>query len=108
MEDNLLPPLIMHEIGGTVNYTLKMHCTDSTSNDHFVTFSNSELKIPLHINGKFSFFHTRRPTAGELQLCENIFTTPDRHHWNPYCTLYELNERDMLNYEGDITHANRQ
>ena len=54
MEDNLLPPFAMCESGATVNDTLKIHCTDTTSKDHCITFSESELKITLHINGKFS------------------------------------------------------
>ena len=63
MEDNLLPLFIMRESGATVNDTPEIHCTDPTSNYHFITFSDSELKIPLHINGTFSIFHTMRPTA---------------------------------------------
>ena len=63
MENNLLPPFIMCESGTTVNDTPKICCTDPTSNYHCVTFSDSELKIPLHINGTFSFFHTRETNA---------------------------------------------
>ena len=91
MEYNLLPPFIMREIGSTVNDTPKIHCTDITSKDHCITFSNSELKISLHINGTFSLFRTRRPTADELQSCEKIFIIPNRQHWNPYCKSYDLN-----------------
>ena len=91
MDDNLLPPFIMLESGATVNDTPTIHCTDPTSNDHCINFSNSDLKIPLHINSIFYFFHTRRPTADELQSYEKIFITPDRQHWNPYFTSYELN-----------------
>ena len=91
MEDNLIPPFIMHESGDTVNDTPKIHCTNPTSNDHSIIFSDSELKIPLHINGKFSFFHISMPTDDELQSCEKIFITPDRHNYNPCCTSYELN-----------------
>ena len=108
MEDNLLPLFIMRESGASVNDTPKIHCTDPISNDDCITSSKSELKIPLHINDKFYFFHTRKPTAKELHSCENIFITPDCQHWNPYCTLYEINEKSMLNYEGEITQANRQ
>ena len=32
---------------------------------------------PLHINGTFSLFHTRRNNDDELQTCDNIFITPD-------------------------------
>ena len=89
----------MSESGATVNDTPHIHCTDPNSKDQCITFSNSELKIPFRINGTFSFFRTRRPTADELQSCENIFITTDSH-WNPYCTSYELNDISMLKYEG--------
>ena len=98
----------MHESGATVNETLNIHCTDLTSKDHCIKFYDSELKTPLHINGTFYFFHTRRLTADELQSCEKIFITPNRQNWNTYCTSYDLNERSMLNYEGEITHENHQ
>ena len=58
--------------------------------------------------GKFTVDMQGRPTDDELQSCEKIFITPNRQHWNPYCTLYELNERSMLNYEGEITQENFQ
>ena len=95
----------MRGSGSTVNEIPKIHYNDPTSKDHCMTFTESELKISLHIKSKFYFFNTRRPNANELQSCENIFITTDRQHCNPYCTLYELNERSMLNYEGDITQA---
>ena len=88
IEDNLLPPFIMCERGAAVHDSLKIHCTDTTSNDHCITLSYSDLKIPFHINGTFSFFHTRRPTADELHSCEKILITPDRQHWNTYCKSY--------------------
>ena len=91
MEYKLLPPLIMHESGATVNDTPNIHCTDPNLNDHCINFSESELKIPLYINGKIYFFYKRRPTSDKLQLCEKIYITPDRQNWNPYCTSYELN-----------------
>ena len=66
MEDNLLPPFIMHESAVTVNQTLMIHCNDPISKDHCIKVSDSELNIPLHINDTFYFFHTRRPNADEL------------------------------------------
>ena len=108
MEDNLLLPFIMLESGATVNDTPKIHFTDITSKDHCITFADSELKIPLHINGKITFFHIRRPISDELPSYEKIFITPDRRNWYPYYTSYELNERSMLKYEGDITQENCQ
>ena len=97
MEDKSLPPFIIRESGSTVNDTPNIHCTYPTSIDHCITFSDSDLKIPLRIKGTFPFFHTRISTADELQSCEKIFITPYHQHWNPYCTLYDLNETSMPN-----------
>ena len=108
MKHNLLPPFIMRESSATVNDVPKIHCVDPTSDDHCITFPDSELRIPLHLNGTFSYFHSRKPTQSELEESDKIFITPDRQSWNPYCTSYQLNERSMLNYEGEITHANRR
>ena len=108
MEDNLLPPSIMHGSWDTVNDIPNIHFTDPISKDHCITFYDSELKIPLNINGTFYFFHTRRPTADKLQSYEKILITPDPHHCNTYCTLYELSVISMLNYKGVITQANCQ
>ena len=65
-EHKLLLPFIMREKGAAVNATTKIHCTDPTSKDHWIKFSDSEMKMPLHINGIFYFFHTRRPTYDDL------------------------------------------
>ena len=72
-----------------------------------ISFEDSELTIPLQLNGTFSFFHTRKPTEDELLSCEKIFITPDNDHWNPYCTSFGLNEQSMLNYEGKMTDPQR-
>lgn len=108
MHDNLIPPFILRESGALVNDTPKIHCADPTSDDHCISFSDSTLRIPLRLNGTFSYFHTRKPTEEDLQTCDKIFITPDRQHWNPYCTSYEKNERSMINYEGEITTPNRR
>ena len=100
MEDNLLLPFIMRESGTPLNDTTKIHCTDPTSKDHCITFDEIELKIPLHINSKFSFSHTNRPTADEIQSCEKIFINSDCKHWSLYCILYKINETSILNYKG--------
>ena len=91
MGNNLLLPFIMRESGATVNDTPNIHCTGPTLKDHYITFSNSELKIHLHINVTFFFFHIRRPTDDELQSYEKIFITPNLQHCNTYWTLYDLN-----------------
>ena len=96
MKDKLLLLFIMRESGVTVNDTPNIHFTDPTSNDHCISFAKSELKMPLHINGTFSLFHTRKATVNEILSFEKIFITPDLQHWNPYFTSYGINDRSML------------
>ena len=108
MRDNLIPPFIVRESGATVNDTAKIHCEDPSPDHHCIIFADSDLRIPLNLNGTFSFFHTRMPTQEELQDCEKIFITPDNETWNPYCTSFELNERSMLDHNGEMTDPKRR
>ena len=102
LNDNLIPPFIMRQGGAIVNEKAKIHCQDPTVDDHCISFSNSELRIPLRLNGTFSFFHTRKPTDDELQSSDKIFITPDCTEWNPYCESFSLNEESITNFDGDI------
>ncbi len=108
MENNLLPPFIMREAGLQVNDVPKIHCQDPSIDDHCITFPHSDLRIPLKLDGIFSFFHTRKPEMDELEGCDKIFITPDASKWNPYCESFALNEESMLNYDGSIAHSSRQ
>jgi hypothetical protein len=108
MHHNLIPPFIMRAGGIIVNDTAKIHCNDPSTNDHCLLFPNSDLTIPLQLNGTFSYFNTRAPTVQELHDCDKIFITPDASDWNPHCTSFERNESSMLTYDGDLSSANRR
>ena len=108
LKHNLIPPFLMREAGLVINDTAKIHCPDPTPLDHAVSFPDKELIIPLHLNGIFSFFHTRKPNEEELESLDKIFITPDSSWWNPYCRSFELNERSMTQYDGEITPLERQ
>ena len=55
----------------------KIHCEDHMVENYNVSFDQSDLRIPLRLNGVFSFFHTRVPTETELHECEKLFLAPD-------------------------------
>ena len=99
----------MREGGVTVNDTPKVHCVEPTIEDHCITFKDSDLRIPLQLNGVFSYFNTRKPLPSELYDKDRVFLTPDAGEWNAYCTSYATNELAMTNHEGNIsvntTHA---
>jgi hypothetical protein len=108
LENNLIPPFIMHEGGVIVRDTAKIHCDDPTEDDHCIQFRSHELRIPLRLTGTFSFFHTRAPTDDELLSCDKIFLTPDSSHWNPYCPSFALNEESMIDYNGNMADRSRR
>ena len=67
MDHNLIPPFIMRSGGAVVKDVPKIQCPDPTENYHSISFHDSELKIPLQLNGIFSYFNTRKPSEDELQ-----------------------------------------
>ena len=76
MNHNVIPPFIMRAGGLIVNDFPKIHCEDSTVDDHCVSFDSSNVQIPLQLNDAFSYFHTRLPTDRELNECDQVFLTP--------------------------------
>ena len=111
MNHNLLPPLILIEGGLVVKDVPKIQCVNPTKDDHCISFSNSDLQIPLQLNGVFSYFDSRIPLPSELYSKDKLFLTPDASEWNPNCQSFEENEGAMTNHVGDITdnarHLNR-
>ena len=76
MGHNLIPPFVMRSGGVVVNDVPKLQCEDPAVDDHCISFDDSDLRIPLQLNGTFSYFHTRVPTERELHECEKVFLTP--------------------------------
>ena len=108
MHINLIPPFIMRAGGVTVNDIPKIHVDDPCKDDHCLIFPHSDLRIPLQLNGTFSYFHTRLPTTQELYDLDKVFLTPDSEDWNPHCESFEKNERAMTNYEGEMNDLTRR
>ena len=105
LQHNLLSPFLMRQRNVIVDEKPKNHCKEPTSNNHCISFENNDLRIPLGLNGVFSFFHTRTPINEELIGCDKVFLTPDESQWNPYCTSFELTERSVLSYDSDISSS---
>ena len=108
MENNLIPPFIMREGGVIVNDVPKFQCKDPSVEDHAITFETCDLRIPMQLHGTFSYFHTRTPTSEELHHCDKVFLCPDASDWNPHCLSFEMNERAMLSYEGELNRLDRR
>ena len=98
----------MRAAGVTLNDTPKIHSKDPIIDDHCITFEDSDLRIPLHLSGVFSYFHTRKTTLPEIHDCPKFFLTPDVNDWNPHCQSFETNERSMLTCKGEAADKNQR
>ena len=101
MTHNLIPPFILREAGIVVNDTAKIHIIDPTIEDHSVFFPKVNLRIPLALEGVFSYFPTRNPTTDDLLEGEPLTITPEGPTWNPNSEHYSLNEDSYLDWSGD-------
>ena len=110
MDHNLVPPFIIREGGHKVNETPKFQLQHPSDEDHCILLNgaDSSVRIPMHLNGIFSFFHTRKPTLDEVQGCRKIIMTPDSSSWDPYCTSFALNEESMTNHKGNLQPPERR
>ena len=101
MDINLIPPFMMREAGVQVNETPKIHMTHPTEDDHAIVFPETGFRIHLLLWGTFSYFHTSKPTEGELEDPLDVYLlTPTK--WNPHSDAYAANEESIVDWEGNI------
>ena len=101
MQHNLLPPFMMREAGIHVKDTPKIQIDDPSIEDHSIYFKETGLRIPLSLDGVFSYFPTNKPSEEKLMESEDIYLlTPE--HWNPNSMAYAKNEESMLDWEGNL------
>jgi hypothetical protein len=101
MENNLIPPFMMREVGLQVRDTPKIHVKDPMEDDHAIVCYETGLRIPLSLWGVFSYFPTSKPTVDEANDSENIYLlTPT--NWDPHCDSFARNEEQMLDWEGNV------
>jgi hypothetical protein len=107
MHHNLIPPFIMREAGLVVNDVPKIHVDEPSVEDHSIFDQESGLRIPLKLDGVFSYFPTRALNQNEIDNCEvykDVFLSPDAPSWNPYDESYAMNEDSYLNHRGDMAY----
>ena len=111
MEHNLIPPFILREAGLVVNDVPKIHTKrDDLSVETHCVVANKEdngidLRIPMKLDGVFSYFPTRKLTEQEIDECEYIETLqlcPDADDWDPYDESYAEREDNYTDYRGDL------
>ena len=95
MENNLIPPFILHEAGLQVNERAKIHTEDPTTEDHSITFPMTGFQILLQLFGIFSYFSTTKPTEDDMLAGHDMYVMmPEK--WNPCSDAYEQNEANIV------------
>ena len=101
MDNNLIQPFMLREMGVTVNDVPKIHKKDPTVNDHMITFMEMGFRIPLSLWGIFSCFPTSKPTHDNLLNPTEVYILSPAT-WNPHSDAYSTNEESMLDWEGNM------
>ena len=103
MIHNLIPPFIMREANLVVNDIPKIQVDNPDETDHSIWFADSEFRITLSLQGIFSYFPSRKPTQSELEAVEDVLVlTPQGQTWDPHSTVYEDNEENMVDWQGNM------
>ena len=107
MSHNLVPPFILREAGLVVRDVPKIHMPEPTPDDHTIFLPQAKLRIPLHLQGIFSYFRCRKPSIHELhEFAGNIYLLTPPGEWNPNTDAFAINEENMTDYEGNIIQNN--
>ena len=101
MDNNLIPPFMLREMGVAVNDVPKIHKEDPTVDDHAITFLETGFRIPLSLWGIFSYFPTSKPTHDNLLNPNEVYVLSPAT-WNPHSDAYSTNEESMLDWEGNM------
>ena len=101
MDNNLIPPFMLREMGVTVNDVPKIHKEDPTVDDHTITFVEMGFRIPLSLWGIFSYFPTSKPTHHNLLNPNEVYILSPAT-WNPHSDAYSTNDESMLDWEGNM------
>ena len=99
----MITPFIIREVGVIVDFKPKIHSQNVDQENDSLFFPDIRLRIPLKLNGIFSYFETRMPKRNEVKHCDTSFITPDAIKWNPYSNHFALNKDAMLDWQGNIT-----
>ena len=101
MDNNLIPPFMLREMGVAVNDVPKIHKEDPTVDDHAITFLETGFQIPLSLWGIFLYFPTSKPTHDDLLNPNEVYILSPAT-WNPHSDAYSTNEESTLDWEGNM------
>ena len=103
--------LLLREAGLEVNDVPKIHTQrDVLSRDTHCIIADAEtngidLRIPMRLDGIFSYFATRELTVEEIDNCEYIETLqlrPDSDDWDPYDESFADCEDSFTDFKGEL------
>ena len=101
LDNNLIPPFMLREMGVAVNDLPKIHKEDPTADDHTITFVETGFWIPLSLWGILSYFPTSKPTHDNLLNPNEVYILSPAT-WNPHSDVYSTNEESTLDWEGNV------
>ena len=77
---------------------------DPDKTDHSIHFKDTNLRIPLTLNGIFSYVRTTKPSAQIIEKYEEVFLlTPSK--WDPRNSEFSHNEQHILDWKGELVEA---
>jgi len=74
--------------------------------EHSIVIPEPELRIPLKLRGTVSYFHTRKPTAGEIEQLDQypqVVMTYMSPAWDPHDDLLDKEEEKL---RAEVDHYN--
>ena len=60
------------------------------------------MRIPLKLNGIFSYFETTTLIPEQVRDCEDVLLITPEHNWDPHTKVYTSSERNIVDWEGNI------
>ena len=101
MDDNLVPPFLMHESGILVNDVTRIHCGEDMSHgSHSIIFQEEdiELLIPLILDGTISYLPTRilKPEDIEKYITLKQYSLPQTQRLGINRTMHMKRNRTTL------------
>lgn len=73
MDNNLILPFIIREVGVQIEEVLKIHVDDLSVEDHAIVFKGTGFRIPLSLHGIFSSFPTTKPSVDDLNGINDVY-----------------------------------
>ena len=103
----LINPFIMRLAGVQVDECPKFLSPFPSIENHSLYFPDTELRIPLQLEGIVSYLPCRSPTKEEWEDEPSyLILTPMMDNWDPNVGIYSSQEESMVNHKGELKEKN--